>query len=50
MRCEHSNDIVITSKGDHVHHDEVWIESPIGRTHGRAIWREGVRPDVAVAL
>ncbi|MEK7709807.1 MAG: hypothetical protein AAB324_03585, partial [candidate division NC10 bacterium] len=26
------------------------IESPTGRTRGRAILREGVRPDVAVAL
>jgi phenylacetyl-CoA:acceptor oxidoreductase len=30
--------------------DEVWIESPIGRTKGRAILREGVRPDVVVVL
>ena len=30
--------------------DLVEIESPTGRTRGRAILREGVRPDVAVAL
>jgi phenylacetyl-CoA:acceptor oxidoreductase len=30
--------------------DEVWIESPIGKTQGRAILREGIRPDVIVAL
>jgi phenylacetyl-CoA:acceptor oxidoreductase len=30
--------------------DMVEIESPTGRTQGRAILREGVRPDVAVAL
>ncbi|MBI4241756.1 MAG: molybdopterin-dependent oxidoreductase [Candidatus Rokubacteria bacterium] len=30
--------------------DLVEIESPTGRTKGRAILREGVRPDVAVAL
>jgi phenylacetyl-CoA:acceptor oxidoreductase len=30
--------------------DLVEIESPTGRTQGRAILREGVRPDVAVAL
>ncbi len=30
--------------------DEIWIESPIGRTKGHAILREGVRPDVVVAL
>ncbi len=30
--------------------DRVEIESPTGRTEGRAILREGVRPDVAVAL
>lgn len=30
--------------------DEVWIESPIGKTKGRAILREGIRPDVIVAL
>jgi phenylacetyl-CoA:acceptor oxidoreductase len=30
--------------------DQVEIESPTGRTEGRAILREGVRPDVAVVL
>jgi phenylacetyl-CoA:acceptor oxidoreductase len=30
--------------------DLVEIESPTGRTRGRAILREGVRPDVAVML
>ncbi len=30
--------------------DPIWIESPIGRVQGRAVIREGVRPDVAVAL
>jgi phenylacetyl-CoA:acceptor oxidoreductase len=30
--------------------DLVEIESPTGRTQGRAILREGVRPDVAVVL
>jgi len=30
--------------------DLVEIESPTGRTRGRAILREGVRPDVAVVL
>jgi phenylacetyl-CoA:acceptor oxidoreductase len=30
--------------------DPVEIESPTGRTRGRAILREGVRPDVAVIL
>jgi phenylacetyl-CoA:acceptor oxidoreductase len=30
--------------------DLVEIESPTGRTEGRAILREGVRPDVAVIL
>jgi phenylacetyl-CoA:acceptor oxidoreductase len=30
--------------------DEIWIESPIGRTKGHAVLREGVRPDVVVAL
>ena len=30
--------------------DRVEIESPTGRTRGRAILREGVRPDVAVIL
>jgi len=31
--------------------DEVWIEAPNGaRTRGRAMIREGVRPDVVVAL
>jgi phenylacetyl-CoA:acceptor oxidoreductase len=30
--------------------DLVEVESPTGRTEGRAILREGVRPDVAVAL
>jgi len=28
--------------------DLIWIESPIGRVQGRAILREGVRPDVLV--
>ena len=30
--------------------DWVWIESPIGRVKGRVLLREGVRPDVLVAL
>lgn len=30
--------------------DEIWIESPIGKTKGQAILREGIRPDVVVAL
>jgi phenylacetyl-CoA:acceptor oxidoreductase len=30
--------------------DLVEIESPTGRTRGRAILREGIRPDVAVVL
>jgi len=30
--------------------DPIWVESPLGRVQGRAVLREGVRPDVAVAL
>jgi phenylacetyl-CoA:acceptor oxidoreductase len=30
--------------------DLIEVESPVGRATGRAILREGVRPDVAVAL
>jgi phenylacetyl-CoA:acceptor oxidoreductase len=30
--------------------DGVWIESPIGKTKGRALLLEGIRPDVIVAL
>jgi phenylacetyl-CoA:acceptor oxidoreductase len=41
-----------TAADFHLHEgDEVWIEAPGGRkTRGRVILREGVRPDVVVAL
>ena len=30
--------------------DPIWVESPIGRVQGRAILREGIRPDTILAL
>ena len=32
------------------HGDEVWIESPIGRVKGRALLRQGIRPDCVLMM